>query len=576
MNENEQYILNKIKEFETTFFDDNFKWRPGQKEAIIEILLAYYNKTHNTIILDCPTGGGKSIIGMAVSWVLNQNNKTGYILTSDIALQEQYENDFKRYNFKWGSVKGIDNYICIDNGEKNSLGTCRIRNIIPNKMPCYKECPYFKVRNMAAKTSTSLLNYAYWLIMMNYVYSRNNEESLFHPRDFTICDEAHKIVDIVQNHFSPQFDEKTLEKLEKFVHFFNLYKIKDHSIEFENIKENIKNLWDTENQDKLHSILLDIEHLFENFFSSINTLKNKVQTEYSHEEPPKKWKEALYISDWLKDLHCKIEDFNDIIEKTSTRNLIKNPINNKELRFNCLEESYLMNKYFHQWTGFIVLMSATIADPIKYLKNISLKNAKYIKVNSHFDFTKSPIYFYNQRKMTYDHIEKNLPWLYEKIDEILNKHENERGIIHSVSYDLTLKIYENISEKNRKRILIYSGTEEKKEVLSIFKRDKRKVLMGPSLLEGLDLRDDWSRFQIFAKIPYLSLSDKFVATKLKINPDWYREKAILNILQGTGRSIRNENDWSITYILDGALSDLIHNSRKSFPVEFLNRIIVVK
>jgi ATP-dependent DNA helicase DinG len=99
--------------------------------------------------------------------------------------------------------------------------------------------------------------------------------------------------------------------------------------------------------------------------------------------------------------------------------------------------------------------------------------------------------------------------------------------------------------------------------------------MGPSLTEGLDLKDNWSRFAIFAKVPYLSLSDRFVATKLKINPEWYREKAVISILQGTGRSVRSETDWATTYILDGALADLIHNSRKSFPIEFMQRLIVV-
>jgi len=106
----------------------------------------------------------------------------------------------------------------------------------------------------------------------------------------------------------------------------------------------------------------------------------------------------------------------------------------------------------------------------------------------------------------------------------------------------------------------------------MLKRDHSKVLMGPSLLEGLDLKDNFSRFQIFAKVPYLSLGDRFVKTKLQINPSWYQWKAIINILQGTGRSVRSEEDWATTYILDASLADLIHKNRASFPVEFMSRI----
>src|ERR1035437_8041171 len=104
----------QLEEFRTTFFGEDFVWRKGQKEAIIEIVKAYYNKT-KVVILDAPVGSGKSICGMAVAWILNQQDLKGFILASDISLQEQYEKDFSKGNFRWGSIKGIDNYICLDN-----------------------------------------------------------------------------------------------------------------------------------------------------------------------------------------------------------------------------------------------------------------------------------------------------------------------------------------------------------------------------------------------------------------------------------------------------------------------------
>lgn len=566
-------VENFLEEFKDIFLPENFEWRKGQKEAILQIIEAH-DSGYKTVILDAPVGSGKSIIGLAVSYILNQNNKKGFILASEISLQEQYEKDFKKFRIPWGSVKGIDNYICIDNMEKNSLGTCRIRNKAPQKMSCYHECPYFLARSKAAGSSTALLNYAYWLIMMNYV-NMTSTDTLFPPRDFTICDEGHKLLDIIQSHYSPRFDKKTLDKIEKLTNFLRTYKIRNHTNDFLDIKSNIQELFKIDNQDTIHELMLEIEESFESCLKSTNKFKNKVKEDYPHDAPPKEWREALRLTDWLKDLHCKVEDFNSIISATSTRNIVKNPGRDGELVFNCLEESYMMHKYFHQWTGFTVLMSATFADPSNYLRSIALNQAKYIKMESNFDFSKSPIYFYNKRRMSYKQMEANLPWLYETIDGLIDKHKGENGIIHTASYDLAMKIYENLGKLQRRRVLIYSGTEEKRQVIEILKRDKSKILMGPSLLEGLDLKDEWSRFQIFAKVPYLSLSDKFVATKLKINPEWYRWKAIVNVLQGTGRSIRSETDWAVTYILDGALSDLIHKNRKSFPVEFIQRLKVV-
>lgn len=569
-------ISNYLEEFKDVFMPEGFSWRRGQKEAVEKVIDAK-NRGYKAVILDSPVGSGKSIIAMAISYILNKQNLKGYILASDITLQEQYETDFRKYNLNWGSVKGIDNYACIDNMEKNSLGTCRIRNISPRKMGCYSSCPYFSSRDKATETQTSLLNYAYWLIMQNYANRHlSDEEQLFPPRDFTICDESHKLLNIVQNHYSPKFDDSVIYKLEKLTSFLDNYKIKNHRSVLQSIKVLVGRLQDEENQDKLYKILLEMELAIENYIPTIEKLKDAVKEEYPKEDPPKEWREALRISDWVKDFHCKIEDYVEIIYKTSTRNIIKNPGMNNDITFNCLEENFMMNKYFHEHTGFTVLMSATFADPRAYLKSIALNSATYVKLDSNFNFDKSPIYFWNKRRMSYKQIESNLPWMYEKINEILDKHPNQNGIIHSASYNLTMNIHNNLTPKNKSRLLVYEGTEEKRKVLEMLKQEKNKVLIGPSLLEGLDLKGDFSRFIIFAKVPYLSLGDRFVKTKMQINPSWYQWTAIVNTLQGAGRSIRSEDDWAITYILDGSLADLIHKSRKSFPPEFLNRIILQK
>ena len=159
-------------------------------------------------------------------------------------------------------------------------------------MPCYDSCPYFVVRDLASKSPTALLNYAYWLIMQNYV-NKTIDEPLFPPRHFTICDEGHKILDIIQNHYSPRFDPKTTEKLEKLTEFFAVFKVKDHYIDYRNIQRCIEKLFETENQDKLHEILLEIEESFEEYLPSIETLKTKVNDDYPDTDPPKEWRDPL-------------------------------------------------------------------------------------------------------------------------------------------------------------------------------------------------------------------------------------------------------------------------------------------
>jgi len=563
-------IIDKyITEFEETYLPRGFNWRKGQKKAIEEIIQVYLERKHRVVILDAPVGSGKSLIAMATAFILNKVGDTGYILASEISLQDQYENDIERFHLPWGSVKGVDNYLCKDNGDKHSLGTCKIRNKKPRKMYCYSECPYFSARDLAINTETSILNYNYWLIMQNFV----REPNLFTSRDFTICDEAHKILDIVQNHYSPRFTENTIEKLKKLSDFFMVHKVNDHDVEIHEIKNALKELWGLEEQSEIYERLKIIEKMLKRFKGSIEILKERVNEDYADKKPPKEWREALFLSDWLKDLHCKIEDYNTIIKNTSVRNIVKNPTVD-ELVFNCLEERFMMNHYFHRFTGFTILMSATFSDPLEYMKNINIKEAKHIKMENQFPFEKSPIYYYPKKRMSYKYIDQNRDWLYSKINEIIEKHKGESGIIHSASYDLARKIKENLTPKNRKRVFVYEGTTEKRKTLDMMKITKGKILMGPSLTTGLDMADDFARFAIIAKMPYPSLSNRFVKTKMKINPNWYKWKTIIEILQSVGRTVRHENDYCDTYILDGCLGDLIHSSRSSFPKEFLQRIIM--
>ena len=568
-------IETKLQEFKDLYLPEDFAWRRGQKEAITQIIETYYEGKKKVVILDAPVGSGKSIIAMACSWILNQDGKEGYILASDVALQEQYEKDFKKFNLRWGSIKGLDNYYCNDNGEKLSVGTCKISGKDARKMHCYSDCTYYSARDEAKKRPTTLMNYAYWLIMQNLVNGTMNDP-IFPPRNFTICDEGHKIVDIVQSQYSPKITEKTTERISKLTDFFNNHNVVDHSVELREIEKLIDLIKDQENQDILLEHIIHIAGHLRKYIPSMKLLKGQAKKEFEDAQPPKSWKRAMGHGEYIIDLYTKLISFAKIIKQTSTRNLVKNPQMNGDIIFNCLEENYLMNAYFHQWTGFSIFMSATFGDAKEYLKQIGVANAKYIKLDSTFNFDKSPIYYYNQRRMSFKHLEANLPWLYDTINSVLDEHKGENGIIHTASYNLTLKIYEGLSKENRKRVLIYEGSEEKRNAIEQMKVYKDKILMGPSLLEGIDLKHDWSRFQIFAKVPYLSLADRFVKAKLDLNPGWYRSKAILNILQGIGRSIRSEEDWAVTYIMDASLSDLIRQHQNAFSGDFMKRLRIRK
>jgi len=578
MNKSNDEILQQFVELH---FGKTFKFRQNQKDVILDILNFYDENPKGLYLLDAPTGSGKSIIAMCVAGALSFKKKRGYILASDLSLQSQYESDIYKHNIDWGSIKGVDNYMCDVNFEKFSIGDCKLKNMkmrdIKN-LSCFEECGYYSNRNKASMSKVSLLNYSYWLIQRNYVAPMMDDE-LFEIRDFTICDEAHKVTEIVQNHFSPTINEKTRPKIEELRTFLNdAFKIKV-PVNESNLRIVTKNLYSEENPDRIYALLTEFETYLREFVKKATNAKDMIAMDYKDRQPPRKIIRGMRLCDWVKDIHCKFEDYVSIIKDTGVTTMVKNP-GLSNIVFNCVDESYLMQKYFHKQANFRVLMTATMGAADKFIKNIDGSNieaeTKHIRIQSTFDFSKSPIYLYTKRRMSYKHKENTLPWMCNTIDKILELHKDQKGIIHSGSYDIAKRIHGSLSKANQRRVLIYSDSEEKKTLLSDYNDGNNSVIIGPSLLEGLDLPNDQSRFQVFAKVPFPSLADRYVKAKMNVSQEWYDWKSIIAILQGIGRSIRNDEDWAVTYFLDGCLGDLINRNRTSFPSEFLNRLMLVK
>jgi ATP-dependent DNA helicase DinG len=571
-------IESSLNNFVQHFFGKDFQYRNGQREIILDILNFYTENPEGLYLLDAPTGAGKSIIGMAVAGALAFEKKRGYILASDLSLQEQYENDINKFNMPWGSIKGVDNYTCDVNYEKFSLGDCRVRNMAMKdirNLHCYSTCGYYSNRAKAITSPVSLLNYAYWLIQRNYVAPKVTDEP-FEIRDFTICDEAHKITEIVQNHFSPSINDATVSRLENLRDFISKEFNMGVMVDREKLQNVISQLFKEEDNSKLMFLLSEFEHYLGEFVKKANASKDYIGKTYKGRDIPRNLWKGLSLCDWVKDLHCKFEDYNMILTEVGGHMMVKNPSTNK-IVFNCIEEGYMMGNYFHSQAKFRLMMTATMGSSKDFIHNIRANGAiKYKRIDSNFDFSNSPIYFYSKRKMSINEKDKTLPWIYETINKVLDKHSEESGIIHSASYDITNKIFENLAPRHRNRVLIYQDSEEKREILRDFNNRKNAVLMGPSILEGLDLSQDKSRFQVFAKVPYPNLQDRYVKAKIKAVPSWYNWKSIIAILQGVGRSVRSQEDWAITYFLDGNLADLMHSNRSAFPQEFKDRLRIIK
>ena len=557
-----------------------FEFRSGQRETVQAICEAYYEDPTSTIVIDAPTGTGKSIIAMASSLALSRLGNKGYIVTSDLMLQNQYESDFYKLKLRWPSLKGVDNYTCSVNDQPFSIGDCKLKGMgyeQASRLSCYSHCEYLQTRKRAIESPVSLLNYSYWLIQRNYVEAKMIQEQRgvpFEQRDFAFFDEAHKLDEIVQSHFTPRVDRDVVDRMVQTENFLVRHQIEGTGYSRGRLQSMVNDLMMIPDKNGVFEAMQIFERVLHGFGKARKRANKMANQMFKNRDVPKDWQRIFGNFDRLKDMHCKFEDYIDLIKEVGIDKMVIDH-QKEETKTMCVEEARMIKKYLHDKAGFKIFMSATIGDPNTYMKLMGIENARFIRLGNQFDYTKSPVVFVNRFGLSHREKEANMPKVIALLDQIIDKHKGQKGIVHTGSYAFKTSILEK--SKHSFRLMHYDTSRGKEGTYDSFVKSKEdKVLIGPSLLEGLDLKDDTSRFQVFFKVPYPSMVDPLIKAKMESSRDWYNWKTAVSILQGVGRSVRNEEDWAVTYIIDANFGSLMYHNSEAFPPSFKERLKVVK
>jgi Rad3-related DNA helicase len=222
-------------------------------------------------------------------------------------------------------------------------------------------------------------------------------------------------------------------------------------------------------------------------------------------------------------------------------------------------------------------MSATILNNKAFCNSIglSLDDVKFIQVKSDFPVEHRIIYPLNIAYLNYSNLQSIdiMSKISMAVDNLMSMYKNDKGIIHTTSYEQLTFIKYNISKENARRLLITDPEIQRDEI--IFQHTsttKPSVLISPSLHTGLDLKDGLSRFQIITKVPYPSKGDRWTNAKRESDVEWYYWQTALRLIQAYGRSIRSKDDWAKTYILDSAFGYFIKKNRNMLPDWFIQAI----
>lgn len=581
------------------------KLRNLQSHAIDSIEKSIKNGAKH-IFVQAPTGTGKSIIALELA---KRFKKESYILTADFFLQQQYEEtikDFSDYSLMQVIASG-NQYTCAQNGKKvKTHGECilnRMKIADAAKLECASKCKYFHKRIQAPISKSIITNYAFFLKHMNYTYDLlnfgkdfndiselkqsysplsqdgYNSPAPFIPRKYVILDEAHRLPEQVQNAFAFEIGTSSIKNLVDAINECredeNIY-LPIFSIKWGKIIKSLNELLACKLKDKmsLYRALFKFRSVSKNTYSElIPETKKFISTRYEPKKVPPKVMNVLTEIQNFENIFCKVDDYLILIDKHGINNLIVSYTRKNHRQFNFLKDSDLCNSTFHKFGEVFIYMTATLGDAKVYAKHIGVKDFDFINLDPEWDFTNSPIVFCNSEKFNHANKEMAFAVSASTVKSIINKHKSLRGIIHTGTYEYANYLKETLNDE---RLITYNGTNEKIQTINAILSDDlpdNAIITGPSLFEGVDLPDEYCRFQIIAKLQYPNLQNALWAKRCYSSDRYiYIEKPFIDLIQAIGRGKRNKDDFSITYLLDGRFKKYLNKRRmKSLPSSWESR-----
>ncbi|MEE9585702.1 MAG: ATP-dependent DNA helicase [Nitrososphaerales archaeon] len=533
--------------------------RPFQKEALEQIEAALASTRF--VILEAPVGFGKSAVAASLCRYL----RSAHILTATKQLQDQYA-----FDFGFPVIKGKSNFrCCIPNSSGTfmpcSKGRCEVdwslkdcphyitfeeysahkRRLCTSDSKCEclkngKLCIYYDQKWSGFRAPITVYNYPFLLSELKYAGDVPHRKLL-------VCDEVHDLEKQIVGFASFSLKKPVLQSYHDEIRPREEFAIPNKGFD---------------DSAAWLDVLFGMKEMLKEYFA--------LHCEAGHEQD-----RAATCKDMIKDLDIFTENL-----QVDPENWVVNSV--KGAGDGSVEEVVFQPILVGDYTfplfnvaGSVLLMSATVFSKERLCRVLGIKEQEvsFIPIyESTFPVENRPIYALNTVRLNRASMDVALARITRVIDEIMVRHTWERGVIHTTSYLQANYIMQHVSESNRARLVTTEGGFDRSALMQIHSSSDASVLISPSLYQGVDLKDESSRFQVIVKVPYPDLSQRRIVVKLQRDREWYDWQTALRLVQTYGRSVRSEDDHAVTYVLDSNFTHFVSIHRNLFPKFFLEAL----
>lgn len=523
--------------FREMFTHQSGLMRPCQEEAFTW-LEEKINEGYTDLVLEAPTGAGKSAIGTTVMVA----KTSGYYCVTQKGLQDQLITDVEQGQLKLDlkDLRSCLNYECPDFKFCRSgplANTCLHRTS--------GRCPYLIKKKEWKNAKHRLTNYAYLL-------TEHIGESKLEALQTFILDESHNLEQELVRLMTLELNNAFLERLLLNTHLPTLgFQSKEQAFTW--LSEKL--LLEILDEIDVYEAQLDLGETLTKReagrLSELDSLAGRIYQVFTfyEETGPDNW--LVY------------EEKNDLLTNLAPKMIFK-PI----------EINGVASDFFKAKGLVRVYLSAFIGDRDEFCKalGLNLETTAWLSLPSEFPVDNRPVYVASVGSMGQKRQQETLPKMIKALASLIHHHDGEKGLLHCHSYSLGKKIYELLrqyDEDAASRIIFQSKPDQRQELVDRHKKAKSDtILMSPSITEGYDFKDDLATWQALLKMPFPHLLDPWINAKKQLSSIWYTQETLKTVVQAAGRICRHDKDFGITYILDSDFTFIFNQYHRLLPQWF--------
>ena len=212
------------------------------------------------------------------------------------------------------------------------------------------------------------------------------------------------------------------------------------------------------------------------------------------------------------------------------------------------------------------------------LLGIPPDSASFFEYASSFPKERTPVYLFTGSKfekgagrVSFKSSPDELLLWTTRIDNIIRRRMDRKGIIHTVSYDRAEYILSHSAFSSYMLLpeKLGNGKRDTEGTIERFRKaEPPAILVSPAITTGYDFKGEQCEYNIIAKVPFMDSRDPLTKARDEEDKEYSPYMTAQTLDQALWRAMRGEDDQCENFIVDGHIHWFLGKYRHLFPFWF--------